>query len=126
MRSDVSNADKDKTMPTPSHPTTKPASHTPGPWRQTDHHVMRANGDASDLGDRIATCTDPRQRVAEANARLIAATPTMLAALRIAETGLRECLELIDSDVDPVYWSEAKARLDSVRSAIRLAEGRAS
>ena len=62
---------------------TRQQQHTPGPWSavqfpdEPDWVVIGPNGD-----ERIATVGGNQQRDAEANARLIAAAPDLLAALQ--------------------------------------------
>lgn len=65
----------------------KPA-HTPGPWAvESDTDIV------SNSGDFVASCHEPESGVGTAreyaNARLIAAAPRILAALRTAENALR-------------------------------------
>lgn len=98
------------------------AKHTPGPW---DARIQRGK-DGRDLGwiiehgnDRIgwsslayadtnreADATDPAR---EANARLIAAAPDLLEALKRAENWLSE-------------WASAEPYLAIIRAAIAKAE----
>lgn len=58
------------------------AEHTPGPWRSCDGLVFR---DEPEPGRAIADCRDYADAEAEANARLIAAAPELLAALTLFE-----------------------------------------
>src|SRR5690242_7581409 len=71
----------------------EPIEHTPGPWRVSNAHglcVAAAGvGVIADLDDELIA----QPQHAEANARLIAAAPELLACLK-------EALELIQEDVD--------------------------
>lgn len=55
------------------------SAHTPGPWEVSCGSVYGANDIRIALMDREELCTLPAER--DANARLIAAAPRMLAAL---------------------------------------------
>ena len=57
-------------------------NNTPGPW-QADNHEVMSNGST------VAFCYDVGGPTAEANARLIAAAPKLLAALKEAEHMLK-------------------------------------
>lgn len=97
--------------PTPSPSPTSNANHSPGPW------VVAKSGvsvDAGHLGPRIRQeSTGPRE-VLEANARLIAAAPEILDALkRCVAFGVR-------SDSGAIIERE----METVRAAIAKAEGR--
>lgn len=141
----------------PTHPDTDiitpqpKAAHTPGPWQI----VRYGDGDSlvihSDADTRVCFMATPGQlgpsfAHIKANATLIAAAPTMLAALRLALPELAEDLiALVDStkvggagDWQPEeplpadLWPEApdmlrgkKAAYDAVLAAIKQAEGRA-
>ena len=64
---------------------------------------------------------------AEANARLIASAPELLAALKSAVESLEDARETI-LDIDPDEWMRAKPlseRIEELLSAIAKAEGRA-
>lgn len=110
-------------------------AHTPGPWSYyldaEGHYAINHESDAHEPGDiahvAIPGAIDPEYDDGNeglANARLIAAAPTMLAALKRALNGL-------------VAWKEEQEREhpwsvdgwkveEEVRAAIALAEGRAS
>lgn len=100
-------------------------THTPGPWQQRTLIVQDQNGEV------IAHCTrwehgTPMPYVAEANARLIAAAPDLLAALKDVEfTAMR--LGLTRGDADDQQWADALlAHFDALkvaRAAIAKAEG---
>jgi hypothetical protein len=146
-----------------THPTSqKPeaAAHTPGPWRYGQNKAQRANGkDQWEIGLAPDVCGDPsavsggRGRdymlvsgiCRKADARLIAAAPDMLAALRLALPELREDLETLvechtpgaptwsadtplppDLDEDVLLTAQDKQRAyEAVKTAIARAEGRA-
>jgi len=79
------------------------ATHTPGPW-----HTYGLPAQARILGPKgeaVAACrakyrTREHAEIRDANARLIAAAPTMLAALRLCEQNLRERPTLTDADLE--------------------------
>lgn len=54
-------------------------THTPGPWEACDRWVSEAN----DPGHNVGICFTEKRSEALANARLIAAAPDMLAALKV-------------------------------------------
>lgn len=61
--------------------TETPAQHTPGPWHQhTDGSKIYASV-RSAKGQIVADCGSRSDQIAQANARLIAAAPELLAAL---------------------------------------------
>jgi hypothetical protein len=132
----------------PTHPDTDiitpqpKAAHTPGPWTVPDGGITPTiyadNGPIATIHD----CGD----TAEADATLIAAAPTMLAALRLALPELAEDLFALvdgeriggaadwqpeeplpaDLDSDDMDLIRAKkAAYDAVLAAIKQAEGRA-
>ena len=88
------------------------SKHTPGPWWIAGTATIRAGQDAW-----IASI---KWRNREANARLIAAAPEMLAALRKAITYVELCCDETDGE----EAAEAKHDLDGARAAIAKAEGR--
>ena len=73
-----------------------------------DDEFERARSDASHLGDDAPHY--PHWATQEANARLIAAAPTMLEALKKAEQWLSG-------------WASAEPYIDEIRAAIALASG---
>lgn len=89
-------------------------AHTAGPWSFTADmyglHNMRVFGAADARGNGIANCGYDERGECEANARLIAAAPDLLAALTEAEDALT------DSDTYPLT-------LKRVRDAIAKARG---
>ena len=88
--------------------TAQTAKHTPGPWI-----VNMADGDIRIVADTFETVADVRAMygVDRANARLIAAAPSLLEALREL-LGPRPAIK--QGDHDPVA---------AARAAIKLAEG---
>lgn len=89
------------------------ASHTPGPWMlDPAHPLMVYCGDA--LGSRVADLSQPGHGIPwaqeEANARLIAAAPDLLAACRRLRSVINDHVSLAD--------------VDALDSAIAKAEGR--
>lgn len=68
------------------------AKHTPAPWTAAASMVSGAVKNSVFAGPRgnciLATVRDPFQEVAEANARLIAAAPDMLKALKESHRAL--------------------------------------
>lgn len=91
--------------------------HTPGPWRVgiSKHTVYQVA--APEL--RIALCSDLEEKggreAEKANARLIAAAPDLLEALR-----LQRCSQCTPSEPDEDVCDACRAR----RAAIAKAEGR--
>lgn len=84
--------------------------HTPGPWQAEAHRVFVAGSI-----EQICNCYCGN---AFANARLIAAAPTMLTALRLAANALAVV------DVAPKDARSAERTLHAVLAAIAAAEGR--
>jgi hypothetical protein len=94
--------------------------HTPGPWAVSGHINRFTAGEIIKAGDEeIASVHDfnryNRDAEREANARLIAASPKMLAALRVLLPYLPEP----EDAVDP----QQHAALVAARAAIAEAEG---
>lgn len=96
-------------------------THTPGPWNITpppqpfaagDGFRVSANGDQTNWRGYITNILAGSPN-AEANARLIAAAPDLLAALKLADTIL---------DGFPLYKSGEGAK--TIRAAIAKAEGK--
>ena len=104
------------------------ATHTPGPWaylgdhnRNTDRIVTHEGGEFG--REQVALALDfnqfSRDGEADANARLIAAAPALLAALE-------ETLEELDSawsDVDGARPTGTSAVMHRALAALRLARG---
>lgn len=76
--------------------TTKPATHTPGPWRVAlDGSVIKAGKSRSVAGTYGGNHKEDQE--AFANARLIAAAPDMLEALEMARSDIHsDCPAMID------------------------------
>jgi hypothetical protein len=94
------------------------STHTPGPWKidGRGYRPDTKNGGEfvpihAERGGWIADVREP-----DANARLIAATPDLLAALKLA-------LRWIDPDASPVPLSNREV-CNRIRAAIAKAEGR--
>lgn len=95
--------------------------HTPGPWTACKRHFWIVYSDVGDV--RIAECGVPDSRVAEANARLIAAAPDMLAACRA-------CSDLITAWINGPFFKgagiafgeDSPPALHAARNAIAKAE----
>jgi len=95
--------------------TTK-AKHTPGPW-EVDYSGPARLG-IVDRDDRLLALCNLEHEDGdedEANARLIAAAPAMLGALR----GLLDCCELNMDDMEP----ETVGAIDAARAALSAATG---
>jgi hypothetical protein len=137
-----------------------PAAHTPGPWLYAQNAAQQKIGGQWEIGlspgseigmTGVSGCRGKDFMLVsgicrEADARLIAAAPTMLATLRLALPELREDLESLvecnlpaarawsanlplPADMDPEAASMAgtkKAAHDAIVAAIALAEGRAA
>lgn len=96
------------------------AQHTPGPWTTPDGEAI-VDPNSSELiaqcyGDGIATIT-PEE--CNANARLIAAAPDMLAQLQCTDSHITRILQI--SDLNP----DAKGRLLEQQDLIRAAIAKA-
>lgn len=98
-------------------------AHTPGPWSFTADmyglHNMRVFGAADARGNGIANCGYDERGECEANARLIAAAPEMLAALEALLEGTCEALAFLDRDT----VKHLKPLIDGAESAIAKARG---
>ena len=113
----------------------EPATHTPGPWEMGRHAtpescpqfgVYAENGNGRDLAHVVSAGTT-RHAETEANARLIAAAPEMLQALKNAREWLDELAGLVQSGTFDAAEDWAGANAVSVDStlaeAIAKAEG---
>ena len=100
------------------------AAHTPGPWR-----VGEKRHDYADIVIRVIrnrenhpvtmTCyAGYTRRTGDANARLVAAAPELLAALEQTITRFERCM--VQAGSDPTYAHEATR---DARSAIAKARG---
>lgn len=92
--------------------------HTPGPWAVSSHHgrLTVATHDGSMI---IADCRVASDDEFQANARLIAAAPEMLAALRYAVDVIEEAAGGRESQLS----SDEQAALAQARAAIAKANG---
>lgn len=97
------------------------AKHTPGPWwiDEDGDYLCICEGEANEFGEReevaLLHCNRPSLRATQPqNARLIAAAPELLAALKMAD-------DCVWGDV-----SEVAAWLSIAKSAINKAEGGAA
>ena len=103
-------------------PTETSVQHTPGPWSSadtiTDGLVVTANAGMTDLADFIAD--ECGHAVAVANARLAAAAPDMLAALKDAAAHMESLARHLTSGSDA---NALDARARQARAAVRKAEG---
>jgi len=98
------------------------SEHTPGPWRVEPGRETRVGADiviVSRNGLVAIACTIHEGAVnAEANARLIAAAPEMLAALEAAEALLNEhehCLREDCTNPGCVVYRQARAAIAKAR-----------
>jgi len=93
--------------------------HTPGPWKQ---HPYEKKAIVGDRGDKVThdiahICQTGKQATIEANARLIAAAPEMLAALkRIMVIFEREGIGSDEEESEPLY--------NDIKTIINRIEGR--
>lgn len=89
------------------------SAHTPGPWVQNSANAEEiiAPDDVQVIARIPGAKTGLYNRAAPANARLIAAAPDLLEALRAAE-------DWLDG------WVSAEPQLAMIRAAIAKAEGR--
>lgn len=95
------------------------AAHTPGPWSVNFKKFSEVQ---AENGAVIAECKKLTGLVnLQANARLIAAAPDLLAALR----GLDEAYCRAGTPLSPAERHEDRMRLIAARAAIAKAEGKA-
>jgi hypothetical protein len=103
------------------------SKHTPGPW---DWEALGQNGHNGLFNLYIVDST--RRKIGtmygkgderEANARLIATAPDMLAALRANLAFAEHELELREPSADPDYIKYAKEAVETARAAIAKATG---
>ena|SRR5438477_7786278 len=93
---------------------TVPSAPTPGPWRlRENNRLVVGNSDKLDTPIAVVDMTSIVAEEAQANARLIAAAPDLLAALK-------EVASMIEA-----YHEVPPTRANMVRAAIARAEGRA-
>jgi len=97
------------------------ATHTPGPWH-IDGTATGKDLDVYNWEGRIAmidTHTAELPEVMEANARLIAAAPNLLAALETLLEGACEALSFLDRET----VKHLKPLIDTAEAAIAKAKG---
>lgn len=101
------------------------SAYSPTPWRVEDTHpehcCLYINSSPGVPGDVAVLYGDPTERVADA--RLIAAAPDLLAALKDTHALLPATLLIIN---DPEARSIVKQQLDTNRAAIAKATGGAA
>jgi hypothetical protein len=98
--------------------------HTPAPWKSQGVHVW-AEIDALNTWSIVDRAGAPNGRAeAEANARLIAAAPDLLAACRAADELIAHVLHISDSQLDAMLESSDPtiALLKRFRRAMAKAE----
>jgi hypothetical protein len=95
----------------------KKTAHTPGPWQAVDDEILACDGDVRIADVPLCDGTNPTEW--QANARLIAAAPDLLAALKDTSFRLATLIAAFGA------FSDANARaLDAADNVIRKAEGR--
>jgi hypothetical protein len=96
-------------------------THTPGPWRIDSK--TRFGDYTIAAGESVKTCEFIAKTQSDTNARLIAAAPDLLAALREIESKLTAllCERVLDSTLPEFY--EVRDARNSARAAIAKAEG---
>ena len=99
------------------------AQYTPGPWKVNDHPQNYGDSIETEAGERTVARVEwfgerPTPE-AKANARLIAAAPTLLAAAESVEAALRAMAEELGADsCQELDWA------NDLRAAIIRARGR--
>lgn len=99
------------------------SKHTPGPWGW-DAGIVPPDGPEryadiyADDGDTIVANFNALIPEGEANARLIAAAPDLLARLK----GVLPLIEWAESVVDPLFKPKVAATIESIRAALSKAE----
>lgn len=105
------------------------ASHTPGPWfqlldntpGQRQRHIVRSAAGLVEVARASEIYMDRAER--EANARLIAAAPDMLAALKQAAEALDATILPLRNDGADGAASDAEVARDAARALIAKAKG---
>jgi hypothetical protein len=105
------------------------SQHTPGPWTVKPGHAF---GSRNVYGPRKAhvaevwngSTRDPAEAeaVAEANARLIAAAPKMLEALKAALERMESDWQVIEGEFGPGYGAAKKRKMCDIDAAIAAKE----
>lgn len=100
--------------------------HTPGPWEAVKSNRNQFAWDVIGALGMVPTIArlglvDPHEEAVKANARLIAAAPELLEALKLAADQLDEVVDMNN----PANWLDnSKATLEFLHQAIAKAEGR--
>lgn len=99
--------------------------HTPGPWKRCDcdyasAHILGPNGGQV---AEVGLHGDPLGEVDEANARLIAAAPALLAALDNALGNLEAITDRYADVLSEGVYVQAAFSIDEARAAIAQATG---
>ena len=107
--------------------------HTPGPWEAEWHRKYKQWNVFPESGKAVVSVTDLcgeySKEETEANARLIAAAPDLLEALKAIVSNQIRCLEdnpLMKKESRPYPWVEMdihRSDLDAARAAIAKATG---
>lgn len=105
-----------------------PNEHTPGPW-QVKHSDDEPYGDIQIIGNGRALAkiwlddapVPDYNRQQKANAKLIAAAPKLLEALKITYQELSEVYP--EDSLNEGYFPDAKPVMDGIKSIINKAEG---
>jgi hypothetical protein len=95
-------------------------THTPGPWRIDGK--TRFGDYTIAAGESVRTCEFIAKTQSEANARLIAAAPELLSALKGAASAISRALPFLPADTEAHFSGEWLAE---IREAIAKAEGNA-
>ena len=102
-------------------------AHTPGPWRATPHNSIVGTGIVANRGIVVASVLGVPE-VCQANARLIAASPDLLA---LAKRYASECAQCDGDGRILVTFNDREAEYDpceacaDIRAVIAKAEGAA-
>ncbi|MEH3063839.1 MAG: hypothetical protein PGN33_14220 [Methylobacterium radiotolerans] len=107
------------------------AQHTPGPWQADAQYIAAVDGRPVPIAASqyvwVTAPGGPAHEEACANARLIAAAPDLLAALRWAASMAEEAILVRENGGDPEDTPEVIAmhreELEAARAAITKAEG---
>lgn len=101
------------------------AQHTPGPWVAVE--LPTAIAIKSHMGNVANIQRGSIRDQQKVNARLIAAAPDLLAALKLAEAALSDIGDADREPGDDVAWCDARAAkpLPEIRAAIAKAGGEA-
>lgn len=89
---------------------TKQVEHTPGPWKSGGCVVWESDGDL--ICDLISFGSKRDNDTIEANARLIAAAPDMLAALKVARL---EFADMAETAGDDDHFNEGGSAYEAIQ-----------